>query len=239
LDPHNEDKSDVRNLLSEGRNAEEVYSLMRGKGWYSTSPGPQDEDVNNLFSNIANLLWDEEARIRGRASQVLCWTAAVYPQSWSNVEERVATRLLEMLSDSDPQVRSDVALAIVNAPSEKVNGVPNPEKQLIEKAIPLLISLLKDENNQVEIDAGWSLGNRVVDWILRNREDHKLVLDIQRRLARHREAANREHVASYWVWNARTFPEAAAKARPLLLQLAGDADYTVRDLAEKALSYLK
>jgi|GEM_PF-3806475 len=144
-----------------------------------------------------------------------------------------------MLGDSDPQVRSDVALAIVNVPSDKVDDVPSPELQLIERAIPLLVNLLKDGNTQVERDAGWSLGNRVVDWVLRNRQDYDIVLDIQQKLAQHSDAANRELVASYWAWNARSLPGVASRARPLLSQLATDADDTVRGLAEQALSYLK
>ena len=230
---------EIRKLLSKGHSAEAVELMMRRSEWYSPSVRPRDEEGNNLFSDLADLLWDDETEIRSRAARVLCWTAVFYPQSWIRLQERVVPRLLEMLKDNDPHVRGDVVLAIVSVPSMDVGEVPSPELHLMEKAIPALTDLLKDGDVQVERNAGWALGNVVVDWVLRNRGNHRIALDIQSKLTDHKDAIVRSHVAGYWVLNAQAFPEAAVKARPLLMKLAMDVDDKVRELAEQSLNYLK
>lgn len=230
---------EIRKLLSKGHSAEAVELMMRRSEWHSPSVRPRDEEGNNMFSDLADLLWDDETEIRSRAARVLCWTAVFYPQSWIRLQERVVPRLLEMLKDNDPHVRGDVAMALVSVPSMNIGGVPSPEPHLIEKAIPALTNLLKDEDVQVERNAGWALGNVVVDWVLRNRKNHTIALDIQSKLAEHQDAIVRSHVAGYWVFNAQDFPEAAVKAKPLLMKLALDVDDKVRELAEQALLHLK
>ena len=235
----NEGKLKIRKLLSEGHSAETVELMMRRSEFHSPSVRPRDEEGDKLFSDLADLLWDNEAEIRSRAARVLCWTAVFYPQSWIRLQERIAPRLLEMLKDDDPHVRGDVALAIVSMPSMNTGKLYSPEPHLMEKAIPALTNLLKDGNIQVERNAGWALGNVVVDWVLRNRGNHRIALDIQSKLADHKDAIVRSHVADYWVLNAQAFPEAAVKARPLLMKLAMDVDDKVRELAEQSLNYLK
>ena len=212
---------------------------MRRSEFHSPSVRPQDDEGNTLFLDLAELLWDDETEIRSRAARVLCWTSVFYPQSWIQLQERVEPRLLEMLKDDDPRVRSDVALAIVRVPSMNIGGVPSTEPHLMEKAIPALTDLLKDENVQVERNAGWALGNVVVDWVLRNSGNNEMALGIQSKLADHKDAIVRSHVAGYWALNAQDFPKVAVKAKPLLMKLASDVDAKVRELAEQALSYLK
>lgn len=200
-----------------------------------------DSMVDNdpkLLIQLAALLGDGDPQIRGKDVTALAEAALMHEDLYfQELEDIVIPRILKLLRDSDAEVRRETALSVSSFPSRVYCGVSKKGPELIEQAMPQLVRLLEDDDPRVQRSAGTSLFGAAF-WLLDNRKELKLTLDILAKLATHPDVRNRVDTAWFWEKHADRFPEAAKEAVPLLLKLTKDPDEEVRRSAEDALKSL-